>query len=50
LGEEVNEIIKEEKKRWDNVGFTKEEDLKIENLRLVDAKWEALKKDINGND
>jgi len=38
---------KQEKKRWDSAGFTKDEDLKIENIKLVDAKWEALEKDLD---
>jgi len=49
LSQEANKIIEEEKRRWDSSGLTKEEDLRFENIELVDAKWGALEKDINGD-
>lgn len=48
--QEVNKIIQEEKKRWDETGYTNEKDLVSDNKKIVDAKWNALHKDDNGKE
>lgn len=47
---EINDIIKKEKEKWDETGYTEKKDLKAENKGLVDAKWEALYRDTNGKE
>lgn len=46
----VNDIVKQEKEKWDETGYTEKKDLKAENKGLVDAKWEALHRDTNGRE
>ncbi len=48
LSEEVNDIIREERKKWIEAGYANEEDLKVGNKVLVDAKHEALLQNTNG--
>lgn len=46
----INNIVKQEKEKWDETGYTEKKDLKAENKGLVDAKWEALNRDTNGQE